>query len=441
MGAGLLALSACSPAAAPAQPTSAAAAPTTEAPKAAPVKLTFVCDTVNAGHVKVRDAWAAGFTTENPSITVDHQPVPTDYNTKIQTLFAAGTPPDIYRYLQEVAPIITVVEKKMHLRLDDFVSADKYDLSDFRKEALGLYQWEGGLYALPRDYGNQNLFMNLDLFEKAGITPPNADWTNTDFTFASFLEMAQKLTVKTGDKVDQWGFLVNRGWRPWASWVYNNGATIVSRDDKGVATSMAINSPESVEALQFLQDLMHKYMVAPRPDIESELGGFDLFATGKVGMMINNPSSVNQYRTITAFKWNVATLPIGKASRRGTGGGGSGWASGAGTKAPDAAWKFLKYISSAQAELDEVSVGATTPSRVSVGTSDKFLDPTKPPANAKGFVDAQEYVVRDPVHVKWPEISSRVVTPNMDTLWNKSKTAQEVADAIKKDGDALLAQS
>ena len=364
-----------------------------------------------------------------------------DYNTKISTLFAAGTPPDIYRYLQEVTPIITAVTKKMHLQLDPFVSADKYDLTDFRKDAVNLYVWEGGMYALPRDYGDQNLFMNLDLFKKAGIEPPSADWEEKNFTFEKFLDMAKQLTIKSGTKVDQWGFLVNRGWRPWASWVYNNGATVVKRDAKGVATSISLDEAPAVEALQFIQDLMHKHAVAPRPDLETELGGFDLFATGRVGMMINNPSSVNQYRTITAFKWDVATLPIGKASKRGTGGGGSGWAAGASTKNPKATWEFLKYISSSEAELDEVEVGSTTPARVSVGNSNKFLDPTKPPANAKGFVQAQEYIVRDPVHVKWPELSSRILTPNMDMLWNGSKTAAEVVKAIKTDGDALLASS
>ena len=70
------------------------------------------------------------------------------------------------------------------------------------------------------------------------------------------------------------------------------------------------------------------------------------------------PSSVNRYRTIETFKWDVSALPIGKAERRGTGGGGTGWAAAAATKAPDMAWKFLAYISSAQAELDEVAVGA-----------------------------------------------------------------------------------
>ncbi|HEY9076701.1 MAG TPA: extracellular solute-binding protein [Anaerolineaceae bacterium] len=418
---------------------SGAAEPTKPPAAAEPAKITFVCDTINTGHVKVRDNWAKKFTEKFPNITVEHQPVPQDYNTKIQTLFAAGTPPDIYRYLQEVVPIITVVAKKMHLQLDQLAAADKYDTSDFRKDALNLYLWEGGLYALPRDYGNQNLFINLDLFQKAGIAQPPVDWEEKTWTFEKFLEVAKALTIKKDNKTEQWGFLVNRGWRPWASWVYNNGGTVVKKDAKGVATSISLDEPAAIEALQFLQDLMHKHAVAPRPDMESELGGFDLFATGKVGMMINNPSAVNQYRTITAFKWDVATLPIGKATRRGTGGGGSGWAAGAGTKSPKATWEFIKYISSAEAEIEEVEIGATTPARTSVATGPKFLDPSKPPANAKGFAQAQEYVVRDPVSVKWPEISSRLLTPNMDTLWNGSKSPADVVKAFKAEADALLA--
>ena len=303
---------------------------------------------------------------------------------------------------------------------------------------MALYTWDGGIYALPRDYGNQNLCYNLDLLEAEGITPPPVDWEENDFTFDVFLDMCKALTKKVGNKTEQWGFLVNRGWRPWASWVYNNGASVVSKDARGVATGITLAEPQGVEALQFLQDLMYTHEVAPRPDLESELGGFELFASGKVGIMLNNPSAVNRYRTIETFKWDVATLPVGKSDRRGTGGGGTGWAAAAATAHPDMTWKFLGYISSPEAELDEVAVGATTPSRVSVVTSEAFLDPTKPPKNAIGFAQAQEYVVRDPVHVNWPEVIGRVVNPNMDRLWGGSATAQEVADAIKAEGDPLF---
>jgi multiple sugar transport system substrate-binding protein len=169
------------------------------------------------------------------------------------------------------------------------------------------------------------------------------------------------------------------------------------------------------------------------------MGGFELFASGKVGLMLTNPTDDSRFRTIESFKWDVGTLPIGKAERRGTGGGGTGWAIARGTKHPDEAWEFLKFISSAEAQLDEVRVGGTTPSRTSVITSKDFADPSKAPAHASAFAQAQEYVVRDPVHPRWPEIFQRVLTPNMDQLWGGTKTAAEVAQAIKDEGDKLFA--
>lgn len=434
--AGLAALAACAPAVPGAQPGGAGAAPA-----AAQVTLTFIVDTINEGHVKVRDKWAADFMAAHPEVRIDHQTVPQEYVTKIQTLYAAGTPADIYRYLQEVTPIITVAEKNMHLQLDDFVAADSYDIDDFRPDAVNLYRWEDKLYALPRDYGNQNIFYNIDLFEEAGVPFPTANWEDRGWNFETFLDAATNLTKREGDRTTQWGFLVNRAQRPWASWLYCNGGALVHKDDRGVATETAMTDEASVEALQFVQDLMHVHKVAPTPDLESELGGFDLFASGRVAMMVNNPSAVNRYRTIEAFRWDVATLPIGKAERRGTGGGGTGWAAAAATHAPEWAWKFIAYISSAQAELDEVNAGATTPSRVSVVLSEAFLNPDLPPTNARGFADAQEYVVRDPVHVLWPEITQRIYNPKMDQLWSGALDAAAVAQEIADEANPMFARS
>lgn len=434
---GVMGLAAC---AAPA-PQGTADGEAGEAPAGEQITLTFIVDTINEGHVKVRDKWAQEFTDAHPNVKIDHQPIPQEYTTKIQTLYAAGTPADIYRYLQEVTPIITVVEKDMHLQLDDYIARDDYDVADFRPDAVKLYQWEGKTYALPRDYGNQNLFYNKDLLAEAGIEPPTADWTDTGFTFDVFLDMCMKLTKREGDNTTQWGFLVNRGQRPWASWVYSNGGGLVHVGDNGVATDCALTDENSVAALQFIQDLMYEHKVSPTPDLESELGGFELFASGKVGIMLTNPSAVNQFRTIESFGWDVATLPIGDSDRRGTGGGGTGWASASATQHPDEAWAFLAHISSAQAELDEVSVGATTPSRVSVVTSEAFLDPNLPPEHAQGFADAQEYVVRDPVHVNWPEITQRIYNPKMDLLWSGTENAATVAQMIKDEADPLFAQA
>lgn len=437
-GATMAALAACAPAAAPSTGGEAGGGEAA----ADVVNLTFVCDIINEGHVSVRNKWTEEFNAANPGIVVEHQPIPgPDYNTKIQTLFAAGTPPDMYRYLQEITPIITVAEKNLHLVLDDYIARDDYDVDAFRPDSITLYQWDGATYALPRDYGNQNLYYNVSLFEEAGVEPPPADWNDTEFTFEVFLDAAKALTKSDGNRTSQFGFLVNRSQRPWASWVYSNGGALVHRDDRGVATESAMADEKTVAALQFLQDLMYVHGVSPRPDLESEMGSAELFATGRVAIILTNPSAVNQYRSIEAFTWDVGTIPLGDADRRGTGGGGTGWATGAATQHPDEAWAFMKHITSEQAELDEVSVGATTPSRIAVVTSDAFLNPDLPPANSQAFAQAQEFVVRDPVHVNWPEITQRIYNPNMDLLWSGTEDAATVGAKIVEESAELFANA
>lgn len=406
------------------------------------VTLAFVVDIINDGHVSVRDKWAQEFMEMHPNVTVEHQPTPwSDYHTKIQTMLAAGTPADIYRYVQEVTPIVTVHEKGIHLQLDDYIARDGYDLSEFRPDAIALYQWEGNTYALPRDYGNQNFYYNKTLFDEAGLTPPPADWEDTEYTFDVFLDQMMALTKRTDDQVEQYGCLVTRGVRPMGSYLYCNGGALVHKDERGIATETAMTDENTVEMLQFLQDLMYTHKVAPSPDIESETGGFELFASGKVALMLTNPSGVNRFRTIEDFEWDVGTLPIGNTDRRGTGGGGTGWASFAGTSSPEYAWQFLAHISSEQAEYDEVSVGATTPSRTAVVNSEEFLDPENPPSNSHVFAQAQEYVVRDPVHVDWPEILNRVYNPTLDLLWNGTESAATVAQMIADEANPMFAKS
>src|SRR5262245_19689802 len=47
-----------------------------------------------------------------------------DYNNKLTAAFAAGSPPDVYRYLQEAIPLPAAVDRNMLLALDALVKRD-----------------------------------------------------------------------------------------------------------------------------------------------------------------------------------------------------------------------------------------------------------------------------------------------------------------------------
>jgi ABC-type glycerol-3-phosphate transport system substrate-binding protein len=359
-----------------------------------------------------------------------------DYNNKLTAAFAAGSPPDVYRYLQEAIPLPAAVDRNMLLALDALVKRDHYDLADFRKDSIELYRWKGALRGLPRDYGLQVIYYNTDLFQRLGLPPIPADWTDKTWTFQKFVDVC----VQVARGGERYALFVPRGRRLWASFVYSNGGNVVKMNSDGVATEFALAERPAVDALQLMQDLIHKHKAAPLPSEEAALGNQQqLMQSGKLAMQITNPSTRGEFLRAGVATFDVGVFPLGGASRRGTGGGGTGWGIAGPTKAPEEAWAFLKLITSRESELDEVAIGQTTPSRVSVATSQEFLDPARPPKSAKVYADGQEYVVRDPVNARWPDVEREVVTPLMnDQLWSGQAPAAQVMKDVKEKGDPYL---
>ncbi|MDP8994400.1 MAG: hypothetical protein M3N07_05355, partial [Pseudomonadota bacterium] len=93
----------------------------------------------------------------------------------------------------------------------------------------------------------------------------------------------------------------------------------------GLATEFSLNERPAAEALQFMQDLIYKHKVAPEPSQESALGNqLALMQNGKLAMQITNPGANSNYMP-TGMPYDVGVFPLGTSSRRGVGGGGTGW--------------------------------------------------------------------------------------------------------------------
>src|SRR5688500_14926798 len=109
---------------------------------------------------------------------------------KLQSLFAAGTPPDMFR--QETAGMAFFASKSQVSALDPFLKRDKYDLSDFFPTAWELWKWKGKYYGLPF-LGIRIGFFNRALALQSGAKVPTT-WKDPAWTFQAFLEAEQKLT-------------------------------------------------------------------------------------------------------------------------------------------------------------------------------------------------------------------------------------------------------
>ncbi len=95
---------------------------------------------------------------------------------KLETMVAAGTPPDAVWHGPEWFP--GVVSKGFYRPLDAYLSRQpRAEVADFLPRVLEQYQWEGKQYGVPTGSAVMVLFYNKDLFDREGLAYPDATWT------------------------------------------------------------------------------------------------------------------------------------------------------------------------------------------------------------------------------------------------------------------------
>jgi multiple sugar transport system substrate-binding protein len=147
------------------------------------------------------------------------------------------------------------------------------------------------------------LYVNVDLFKKEGIDvlkdPPS--------TREMFLDYAKKLTkTDAGGNITQMGYPVAQGyWNMYALWwtiMYQNGGSFASADKK----KATMNSPEGIEAAQFIQDLVYKYKISPPGIIDADKE----FQTGRAAMNMTGPWWINGYSKQEGLNFEVVEVPM-----------------------------------------------------------------------------------------------------------------------------------
>lgn len=206
---------------------------------------------------------------------------------KLQAAFVAGDPPDVFLlHATEVPQFASFGLLKdlssMYASGGGWLPED--DLSSATYEGM---IWEGVPVAVPLDNHGRGLWINVDMFEAAGLDP---DPSTAPTTYEGWVELFQKLTLDANgnnaaspdfdpENVVQWGYTV--GEAPvlnFAAALAQQGGSMVSED----GTTVTVNSPEGILALQQAVDLVYKYHVSP------PAAGFDTwqgYASGTVAVL------------------------------------------------------------------------------------------------------------------------------------------------------------
>jgi multiple sugar transport system substrate-binding protein len=373
------------------------------------------------------------FTAKNPDIKVEVVYIPSDYSQKVQTMIAGGTAPDIMEVAEDIHGYSG---KGQLLSLNDYVKNANIDLKARYGETGGLsaaYTRDGQLFAMPDRGGALILFYNKDYFDKAKIAYPTKDWT-----WKEFLDAAQKLTVREGDKVKVYGFAAGDWWPWWMSFIYMNGGRVLDENGKPV-----VNSPEAVEAMQFYVDLVYKYKVAPSPEDYANLGQTSpdpLFAQGLTAMSMTGFWGVGGLKDVKDLNWDIAPLFMNKQPA--TVIFGSGLAITKDCKNPDAAFKVIDFMTSKEGQMPIVELKQDAPANIEVLNSDAFLKADWSAGrqiNIKAVAEAANAAFPLPLSPSWNEML-KVLGDNLSEVFLGKAEVKPTLDTIQAALEDLFAQ-
>lgn len=367
------------------------------------------------------------FEAVNPTIDVKVSVADWDsYWEKLLTGLAGGAAPDVFAMDGPLAPDYQA--RDVLLDLQPLIERDGYDLGQLADQGVGVFKTaDGKQYGLPRDLNVGVLYYNKKMFDTAGIPYPDDTWD-----WAKLSEVGKQLTLDTNSDgtMDQWGLYTETSDMEnyWLSLVWQNGGDFFAADGK----STALTTPEAAGGLQHLQDLIYKDKIMAEPAIFAETG--DAFEQGLAAMEVNGSWLVPTHQA-AGIELGIAPIPSGPAGRF-TVVNPTGAVIYKNTKAPDAAWEFVKYLASppAQEQLMQLKASLPVSKEVLAGPYASSFD------GAQVFADSLTYAKAKPSFAGYEEYTTILQTELDENVFNApNKTAKEAIDAVASDLDALLA--
>lgn len=247
------------------------------------------------------DNAVAQFMADNPDIQVEITGYPPNDEgfTKLTTALQSGQGIDLLRLPSDRLP--GYVRDELIEPIDSYMSdADKADILSNVLDVVRLK--DGQAYAWPLWVVPMGMYLNVDLFEEAGVELPAKDWT-----YEQFVETAKQLTFKRDNGEQVYGFaaFVDPGViNSWALWM-NEGPSVRPRTAEG---KFGFNTPEAAAALQRFADLTLVHKVTP-PDFgtlkDTDVKGG--FKTGQFAMVVDATGFSPQ---LVADKINFEIYPI-----------------------------------------------------------------------------------------------------------------------------------
>ncbi|MBJ9991130.1 MULTISPECIES: ABC transporter substrate-binding protein [unclassified Paenibacillus] len=356
----------------------------------------------------------ADFEKSYPDIKVESQWIQQDYLTKLQTMIAGGTAPDVMLISGGDLPGFASAFQEQQVDPSAFSSPSLVD-------SLSV---DGKAYAVPFIIKPKVMAINLDLFKKNNIPLPSP---TEPMTMDQFDEMAKKLAAGEGSsKVfgSEPLYLPNL--------IYSFGGTFYSDDH---AQSL-LGSPEAIKAGEYIVAAKQEGIV-PSDNEKQGQNMMNWFLSGRIGMYTDfGPWYIPQLADVKGFDWDIVPFP---------GGGGSkevnGLALSKDSKNAEAAKIFIQHLTQDE-EAQKIIGGNKSAYGVPVlASATGAFEQIYPGKNLKAFVLASEKQHPQEAQKRTNEIGNEMKAIDDQTpIGIGSKAVKEVFPQVAEKIDNILKQ-
>ncbi|GAA0476707.1 sugar ABC transporter substrate-binding protein [Alkalibacterium indicireducens] len=231
-------------------------------------------------------------------------------------------------------------------------------LGEYNEEAVQSFSFEGIQFGIPAVVETYALFVNNELVPEA---PETMD---------ELMDIARDLT---GD--GQFGFMMDAANLYFTyPFITADGGYIFGQDENGVydPTDIGLNTPEAVSAVEMIQSWFDEGLMPPGTDLEV---ASSLFMDGQVGMVVDGPWAIPDYRDAIGENLQVVELPTQDGEPLNSFSGNKGWLVNYFTDHEYWATELALFITNEENSTTYFEVAGELPAHTAVEIDDEFMEP------------------------------------------------------------------
>jgi len=244
------------------------------------------------------------FKKQNPDIDIRFMRHGGAYYDKLTTMLAGNVTVDVF-WMGQGFP--SYAEKGQLLNLGPAAAASGFKPEKYYPGAIKQYYYGDKLYGVPFGVSVDMFFYNSKHLAEEGIAPPSEGWT-----WADLQSMSRKLTKPAaGGRVGQYGICAI------------NPITLIRSFNGDLADEQVQNctlySPQSIKALTYYHDLMHRHKTLMNAAAVSSLSGgsqsmgmFEAFSMGLASMGACYSWNLKSLVDNVQIDWNYTVNPTGE---------------------------------------------------------------------------------------------------------------------------------